>query len=127
MLTAVKDMKCKKDTLTFVPTSKQKGLIRVYPLDEASTCQPIGALYQNTQRIAMLNLGIEKVRITKGTPIARFSYVNRNPLGLQPRDERVEEVRMETDITPGSTEEEAKLTELWQQLKLEENPLLADP
>ena len=127
VLTAVKDVKCKKDTLTFVPISGHlKGMIRVYPLDEESLCQPIGALYQNTRRIAMLNLGTEKFKIQKGQSIARFSYVKRNPLEAQPRDERVQEVRTETDIAPGSEEEEAKLNELWQQLKLEENPLLAD-
>ena len=81
---------------------------------------------KNTQIIAMFNLGEERVRIHKGTAIARFSYVKRNRLEIRPRDERVEEVRMETDITPGSPEEEAKLTELWQQPQMEENPLLAE-
>ena len=124
VLTAQKDIKCKSNSLTFVPIKTQRGTIRVYPLDEENTCQPIGALYRGTNRIAFLNLGNDKVRINKGNAIARFSYVKR--CEAEPREERLQEVRTETDISPGSLEEETKVQELWKQLKLDDNELLAD-
>ena len=123
VLTAVQDTKCMKDSLTFVPTPHHKGMIRVYPMDEGQMCQPVGALYQNFSAIAMLNLGENKVSIKKGDPIAHYAYVRRHPAS---REERVDEVSMETDIDPGSPEEEEKIQELWTQLKLEENQLLSD-
>ena len=75
LVTALKDVKCKPNSIIFVRIQKQKGTFRVYPLDQDSTCQPIGAVYKNTDRIAFLNLGDEKQRIFKGNAIRGMQYV----------------------------------------------------
>ena len=94
-------------------------------MDEDDTCQPIGALYRNTDKIAILNLGETSRRIYKGNCICQMQYVKRN-YEAEAREERVENIRTETDIDPGSLEEENKIQELWKQLKLDENKLLAE-
>lgn len=124
LITALKDVKCKPNSITFVPIRKQKGMFRVYPLDQDSTCQPIGAVYKNTDRIAFLNLGEEKQKMFKDNVICGMQYVRRGE--AEPREERIDEVRTETNIDPGSTEEEAKVQELWTQLQLDENQMLAE-
>ena len=120
LVTAQADVKCKPNSLTFVPIRRQRGMIRVQTLDEDDTCQPIGALYSNTDRVAILNLGGTSQRIYKGNCICQMQYVKRND-EAEARDERVENIRTETDIDPGSPEEENKIQELWKQLKLDEN------
>ena len=37
-----------------------------------SSCQPLGALYQNIYMIALLNLGNEKMEFPKGQPVCTF-------------------------------------------------------
>ena len=125
LVTAQADVKCKPNSLTFVRIRPQRGMIQVYPLDEDDTCQPIGALYRNTDKIAILNLGETSRRIYKGNCICQMQYVKRND-EAEARDERVENIRTETDIDPGSPEEENKIQVLWEQLKLDENKLLAE-
>ena len=122
VLTATKDMKCKKDTLTFLPINKQRGMIRVFPLDENELCQPVKALYEGTSRIAMLNLGEKSVRFKKGEMIAAFSFVKVDTAGN--REERIGEIRMESSIPPGSPEEEERVKFLWKELKLDQNKIL---
>ena len=124
-LTAQADVCCKPNSLTFVRINPQKGMIRVQPWDEESTCQPIGALYSNTSKIALLNIGDEKKQISKGNPICSFQYVKHGEqASLGSREERVTEIRTETDVIPNSPEEKAKVQELWKQLKLDENAML---
>ena len=125
LVTAQADVKCKPNSLTFVPIRRQRGMIRVQTLDEDDTCQPIGALYRNTDKIAILNLGETSRKIYKGNCICQMQYVKRND-EAEARDERVENIRTETDIDPGSPEEENKIQVLWEQLKLDENKLLAE-
>ena len=124
-LTAKTDVTCKPNSLTFIPVNRQRGMIRVQPLDDESTCQPIGALYSNTDKIALLNLGDEPRQIPKRNPIYTFQYVTHGkPDSRGSREERVTGIRTETDVAKGSPEEEKKVKELWTQLKLDENALL---
>ena len=124
-LTAKTEVTCKPNSLTFVPVNRQKGMIRVQPLDDQSTCQPIGALYSGTEKIALLNLGDEPRRIPKKDPICTFQYVTHGkPASRGSREERVTGIRTETDVTKGSPEEEEKVKALWTQLKLDENAML---
>merc|ERR1711875_27322 len=105
--------------------NRQRGMIRVQPLDDESTCQPIGALYSNTDKIALLNLGDEPRRIPKRNPICTFQYVTHGKPALHgSREEMVTGIRTETDVAKGSPEEEKKVKELWTQLKLDENAML---
>ena len=69
-------------------------------MDEDDTCQPIGALYRNTDKIAILNLGETSRKIYKGNCICQMQYVKRND-EAETRDERVENIRTETDINSG--------------------------
>ena len=101
LVTAQADVKCKPNSLTFVPIRRQRGMIRVQTLDEDDTCQPIGALYKNTDKIALLNLGETSRRIYKGNCICQMQYVRRQT-EAEPREERVENIRTETVINPGS-------------------------
>ena len=120
---AIKDIKCKKDTLTMIPVAKEKGLIRVLPIEEGSeTCQPIGAVYQDTTKIAMLNLGDQKVVIPKGTVIARGIRLSKKI--PRKREEQIQDVRMESEIKSGSQEEEKMVEKLWLELKLDQNKFL---
>ena len=124
-LTAKTDVTCKPNSLTFIPVNRQRGMIRVQPLDDESTCQPIGALYSNTDKIALLNLGDEPRRIPKRNPICTFQYVTHGkPASRGSREEMVTGIRTETDVAKGSPEEEKKVKELWTQLKLDENVML---
>ena len=120
---AIKDMKCKKDSLTMIPVAKEKGVIRVLPSEEGSaTCQPIRAVYQDTTKIAMLNLGEHKVVIPKGTVIARGIRLSRKM--PKKREEQIQDVRMESEIQPGSSEEKKMVEKLWLELKLNQNKIL---
>ena len=120
---AIRDIKCKRDSLTMIPIAKEKGLIRVLPIEEGSeTCQPIGAVYQDTTRIAMLNLGEHKVVIPRGTVIARGIRLSRKV--PRPREEQIQDVRMESKIKAGSLEEEKMVEKLWLELKLNQNKIL---
>jgi hypothetical protein len=41
-LAAKTSVVCNPNSLTFVRVNRQRGMIRVQPLDEESTCQPLG-------------------------------------------------------------------------------------
>jgi hypothetical protein len=59
--------------------------------------------------IALLNLRNEKMEFTKGQPVCTFLYFrHEKQAALVSREERVYEIRTETDVTPGSPEEQVK-------------------
>ena len=118
VLKATKDMECQPDHLTFIPIARQKGMIRVYPTSsqEGEEAQPIRALYQNTQKIAVLNLGEKKI-VRKGEVIGQFTYVIHKP-GKEP-DQGIQEVAPE--LSQGENE---KVLQLWTDLGLDENEML---
>ena len=61
----------------------------------------------------------------KGQPVCTFQYFrHEKQAALGSREERVGEIRTETDVTPGSPEEQVKVQELFKQLYLDENALL---
>ena len=96
----------------------QKGMTQVRPIEDA-TCQAINALYENTQMVAVLNLGEEHRHISKGDMVCTFKHVRHKG---RSKGERVTEIQ--TDVQSGSPEEDEKIQELWKQLKLDQNTFL---
>ena len=112
-LRARNEVLVKANTLTFVKIRPQKGMIQVSPIEDA-TCQAINALYENTERVALLNLGEEHRRIRAGDVICTFAHIRNKG---RPEEERVAEI-------PTDVEEDIKIQRLWQQLNLDTNTFL---
>ena len=63
----------KANTHTFVKIRPQKGMIQVSPIKDA-TCQAINALYEYTERVAILSLGEEHRHLSAGDVVCIFKH-----------------------------------------------------
>ena len=72
-LRARKEVLVKANTLTFVKIRPQKGMIQVSPIKDA-TCQAINALYEYTERVAILSLGEEHRHLSAGDVVCIFKH-----------------------------------------------------
>ena len=88
------------------------------PIEDA-TCQAINAVYEDTEKVAILNLGEEHRHISAGDMVCTFKHVRHKG---RSEGERVTEIQ--TDVQSGSPEEDEKIQELWQHLKLNQNTFL---
>ena len=88
------------------------------PIEDA-TCQAINAVYEDTEKFAILNLGEEHRHISAGDMVCTFKHVRHKG---RSEGERVTEIQ--TDVQSGSSEEDEKIQELWQHLKLNQNTFL---
>ena len=82
---------------------------------KSTLCRALPAVYQRTTKVAMLNLG-PKITVKAGTTIAEAT-----PMVLQSLQQTKETVKTTQD---GDANGDAK--QLWEGLRLEENPILKE-